>query len=119
MTIHSQHKPPRARPFLFSLRLSLITVLFAAASPMLAQTDAGHAKSSFLAIERQVDSVETRMVNSTVALQLGGVSGSGVIISPDGYVLTAAHVIAGRHPRGCRVVLADGRTFRATVLGSN
>src|ERR1051325_2347942 len=99
--------------------LAFTAVLLAPARPGPTQTDAGRARSSFLAIQRQVDSVETRMINSTVALQLGGVSGSGVIISPNGDVLTAAHVIAGTQRRGCRVILADGRTFRATVLGSN
>src|SRR2546423_11300105 len=92
-------RPSRARNRLTGpgIFVSLLAVLFAARIPTLSQSDASRARSGFLAIQRQVDSVETRIINSTVALELGGVSGSGVIISNDGYVLTAAHVIAGRH----------------------
>jgi Do/DeqQ family serine protease len=43
--------------------------------------------------------------------------GSGVIVSPDGYVLTNHHVIEGA--REVRVELTDGRTFEATVVGSD
>jgi serine protease Do len=102
--------------------LPCAAVLLAAvigAAPVRTQSDARRAHDSFQAIQRQIDSVENRLVKATVALQLGGVSGSGVIISPDGYVLTAAHVIAGRHPRRCRVTLSDGRMLAGTVLGSN
>jgi S1-C subfamily serine protease len=98
---------------------ALLLASLIGASPVSTQVDTRRARESFQAIQRQVDSVEGRLIKATVALQLGGVSGSGVIISPDGYVLTAAHVIAGRHPRPCRVTLADGRRMQATVLGSN
>lgn len=110
------------RPRGGSALLPFAAVLVAAvigAAPVHTQTDARRTRDSFEAIQRQIDSVESRIIKSTVALQLGGVSGSGVIISPDGYVLTAAHVIAGRHPRLCRVVLSDGRRMQAMVLGSD
>jgi len=48
----------------------------------------------------------------------GGVpqgSGSGVIISPDGLMLTNNHVVAGA--REVRITLADGRRFLARTLG--
>jgi serine protease DegS len=41
--------------------------------------------------------------------------GSGVIISPQGYILTNNHVIDGADE--IRVLLADGRSSRATVVG--
>jgi serine protease DegS len=41
--------------------------------------------------------------------------GSGVIISPEGYILTNNHVISGADE--IQVVLADGRSARATVVG--
>jgi S1-C subfamily serine protease len=96
-----------------------IAVALMVSAPVRPQEDAKRAKQSFIAIQRQIDSIESRIVKSTVALEVGDVSGSGVIISPDGYVLTAAHVIAGRSGRSCRVILSDGRRFQATVLGSN
>jgi S1-C subfamily serine protease len=104
------------------MALPCAAVLLAAvigAAPVRTQPDARRAHDSFQAIQRQIDTVENSLIKATVALQLGGVSGSGVIISPDGYVLTAAHVIAGRHPRRCRIILSDGRRMDGTVLGSN
>lgn len=96
-----------------------IAVALMVSAPVRPQTDVKRAKQSFAVIQNQVDAVESRIVKSTVALQVGDVSGSGVIISPDGYVLTAAHVIAGRSSRPCRVILSDGRRFQATILGAN
>ncbi len=55
---------------------------------------------------------------ATVAITrvgMGG-NGSGVIISPDGYVMTACHVVekAGNE---CIIILTDGRKLKALVLG--
>ncbi len=86
------------------------------AAPALGQSKA---RDSILAIQRQVDTIESGLVKSTVGLRLGGVSGSGVIISPDGYVLTAAHVIRGGQRWRCYVVMPDGSRTPADVLGSN
>lgn len=43
--------------------------------------------------------------------------GSGVIVSPDGYILTNYHVIEGAEQ--IKVDLTDERTFDATVVGSD
>ena len=48
--------------------------------------------------------------------QLRG-SGSGVIISPDGYIVTNNHVIDGAEK--VEVTLNDNRTFNATVVGAD
>jgi len=45
--------------------------------------------------------------------------GSGVIVSPEGYILTANHVIEGADPDGVKVSLADGREFSARVVGTD
>ncbi len=42
--------------------------------------------------------------------------GSGVIVRPDGYVLTNAHVV-GRNSRGITVTMADEREFEAELVG--
>lgn len=49
-------------------------------------------------------------------------SGSGVIISPDGYIVTNNHVVrtrGGRIAPQIFVTLQDGRRFQATVLGTD
>ncbi len=46
-----------------------------------------------------------------------GETGSGVIVSEDGLILTAAHVVEGRD--AMTVVFPDGRTAAAKVLGAN
>jgi S1-C subfamily serine protease len=45
-------------------------------------------------------------------------AGSGVVLTPDGFVLTSAHVVAGRQRRG-RAALVDGREFAFTIIGSD
>jgi serine protease Do len=45
--------------------------------------------------------------------------GSGVIISPDGYILTNNHVVEGAVDNGIRVTLRDKRSYRARVVGTD
>jgi serine protease Do len=44
--------------------------------------------------------------------------GSGVVVTPDGFVLTSAHVVAGADPEVI-ASFVDGREIRATVIGSD
>lgn len=71
-----------------------------------------------LALEKQQEKVAAEINSVTVNIQQGTAQGSGVIITPDGYVLTAAHV-AGKPGRDATVVLSDGRRIRAKTLGTN
>jgi S1-C subfamily serine protease len=43
-------------------------------------------------------------------------AGSAVVLTPDGFLLTSAHVVAGHDRRG-RAAFVDGREFRFTVVG--
>jgi len=45
-------------------------------------------------------------------------AGSGVVLTSDGFLLTSAHVVAGRGRRGT-ASFADGREFGFTVVGSD
>lgn len=56
------------------------------------------------------------LVNATVAIMINGGSGSGVIVSPQGLVITAAHV-TNEPKKQMKVLLADGRELPATSLG--
>jgi S1-C subfamily serine protease len=71
------------------------------------------------AVVRVVETVSPSVVHIQVkgerrGLAAGG-SGSGVIVSPDGLILTNNHVVDGAAE--IIVQLADGRSFRARVLG--
>ncbi len=53
---------------------------------------------------------------ATVCIDLGEGSGSGVIVSPDGLILTAAHVTGGVG-KELTVIFEDGRKVKAESLG--
>ncbi|MFT5526083.1 MAG: serine protease Do [Pirellulaceae bacterium] len=62
--------------------------------------------------------VSSKLLPATVNVQVGAAQGSGVIISEDGYVLTAAHV--GSKPnRDVTFVFPDGRRVSGKTLGLN
>ena len=70
------------------------------------------------AIEDHVADLVKEVRAGTVGVRVKRAFGSGVIISPDGYVLTAGHV-SGKPGRTAEVTLADGRTVAAMTLGQN
>jgi len=53
---------------------------------------------------------------ATVCIQIAGASGTGVIISEDGLILTAAHVSSGVG-KTMDVVMEDGTKHKAISLG--
>jgi serine protease Do len=69
-------------------------------------------------IQDQLQRVLRRALPATAAVEIGRAAGSGVVVSADGLVLTAAHVI-GEPGRRAWVELPDGRRMRATTLGAN
>ena len=54
---------------------------------------------------------------AVVKISSGKSEGSGAIFTPDGLILTNAHVVAGRDRT--RVVMTDGNEFDADVVGRN
>jgi len=70
------------------------------------------------ALEERVAAVIERCSPATVCVQAGGGSGSGVIISADGIVLTAGHVAAAPG-RPVTFVFPDGSTANGRSLGVN
>ncbi len=67
-------------------------------------------------LEKQVKAVVEKVTPATVGLQVAGSSGSGVIISEDGYVLTAGHV-SGKPGQEVTVIFPDGKKVKAKSLG--
>lgn len=55
-----------------------------------------------------------RIIPAVVTLRIGGVSGTGIVVSPQGYVLTAAHLVTGA--TGITATLSNGMEFDASVL---
>lgn len=70
------------------------------------------------ALELQQSRVAKAIERVTVNVQQGSAQGSGVIITADGYVLTAAHVAGGKD-RDAKVILNDGTQLKARTLGMN
>lgn len=72
--------------------------------------------SELRAMQARVQQLSKQAIAATVAVQVGSAQGSGVIISPDGYVLTAAHV-SGKPGRQAWLVLDDGSKVSGQTLG--
>lgn len=70
------------------------------------------------ALQRQQSKVAEKINQVTVNLQHGSTQGSGVIITGDGYILTAAHV-AGKPKQPVTIILHDGRRVEGMTMGVN
>lgn len=68
------------------------------------------------AMEQHQQELAKKLIPCTVGIVVGPAHGSGVIISEDGYVLTAAHV-AGKPDRKATFILPDGRRAQGKTLG--
>ena len=71
-----------------------------------------------LKIQEALQSILSQARAATVGIKLGSGSGSGVIVTADGLVLTAAHVSAGVD-KDITVILDDGTKLEARTLGLN
>ncbi|HEY7290631.1 MAG TPA: trypsin-like peptidase domain-containing protein [Vicinamibacterales bacterium] len=64
--------------------------------------------------EAVIHAVET-VGPAVVKIEAGRAGGSGVIFTPDGFVLTNSHVV--EHGHNLKVILPDGRSLRGDVVG--
>jgi serine protease Do len=70
------------------------------------------------AMEGQVKKVLEKVIPCTVNIRDGAGQGSGVIVTEDGYVLTAGHVSREAN-REVQITLSDGHRYKAKTLGAN
>jgi S1-C subfamily serine protease len=69
--------------------------------------------------ERLTPSVANlRIVRATRRGRMPAGAGSGVVLTPDGFLLTSAHVVAGRGRQG-RAAFVDGREFGFSIVGAD
>ncbi len=78
--------------------------------------EAPSAGAELLSVQTRVQSLWPKTKSAIVALEGSGNTASGVIVSPEGLVLTAAHV-TGEVGRKINVMLPDGRSVEGTTLG--
>src|SRR5204863_7004938 len=82
-----------------------------------AQADADPASKLLDAYSQAVIRVVERVSPSVVNVRRGRSGGSGVIVAPDGYALTNAHVVDGA--REVAVTLDSGAEVTAAVVGTD
>ena len=69
------------------------------------------------AFSQAVIRVVDRVAPSVAHVRRGRGAGSGVVIAPDGYILTNAHVVDDA--RSVEILFADGASYRAEVVGAD
>ena len=75
-------------------------------------------KKDLYAIQHRLQELLPKAKKGLVAIEANDGAGSGVIISPDGLILTAAHVI-GKTGKKMKVRFADGKRTSAISLGGS
>jgi serine protease Do len=74
--------------------------------------------SDLKAIQDHLATVVEKVMPAVVCVRIGNSSGSGVVVSKDGYVLTAGHV-SGQPGRDVTVIFHDGKKAKGKTLGGN
>lgn len=110
--------PETMKPRTLLPLLGLLVWLSPAASPLLAREPVRDLEE-LGRLEARVSESSRKVLPATVALlsERTGSSGSGVITSEDGLILTAAHVVQGAETM--LVVFPDGKQVQGKVLGAN
>lgn len=102
--------------------IAIVTTLLNAASPVdflslthLRQLQPNQALAQLDADEQANIRVYQRASPSVVSIRAGDATGSGVVVSSDGLIITNAHVV--RNTANLRVTLSDRREFPAQLVG--
>ncbi len=95
---------------------------FTHAAPVVGSVTSSSAPVAEVASGATIESVASRVLPSVVSIaftgQQGGGTGSGIVLTADGFILTNNHVVAGAADGGTLTVsFTDGRTAGATIVG--
>jgi len=115
----------RPRPGCLSFRLAWpLVLLLALAAAGVARAAAENDQvaapknvAELKAIQARIESVVAKVVPCTVGVRIGPAQGSGVIVSGDGLVMTAGHVV-GKPGQDVTFLLADGKSAKGKTLGA-
>lgn len=114
---HSRWYKFRAKAGLFSLLVSLtIAPLLSAKILPFNEAKSPATKDDLLAIQKALMESSEHARKATVSIAIGEGFGSGVIVSADGLILTAAHVTAGVD-KDLTVIMNDGTRLKAVSMG--
>jgi serine protease Do len=72
--------------------------------------------AGFQALEGQIKAVVQKVLPTVVGIQIGASAGSGIIVSEDGIVMTAGHVV-GKPGQPVTFFMADGKSVKGITLG--
>lgn len=106
------------RPDLIPASLALVLGLLAPTVTGSGRTGHPAAEVDAAALQAEITRRLPRLSAATVGVKTRGSDASGVLVSADGLVVTAAHVVSSAG-RSARITLHDGRTLEATTLGVN
>ena len=101
------------------VKVFLGTILFASAFCVQSFGNDNVALARLKEVERKVGQVVSKTMGACVAVSDGVGFGSGVIVSEDGLVLTAGHVMSSPDEGQYEIILPSGRTVKAKALGKN
>ncbi len=105
----------RRFPFLL-LALAPVMAMAAPDRPYINDKKAPDSRKDLDVIQKALATVLPKAREATVCIDLGEGSGSGVIVSPEGLVLTAAHVATGVG-KELTVIMEDGKKLKAESMG--
>ncbi len=80
------------------------------------RSEAARRLTELRAAEMRMTAIETSLEAATIGLRVGPNQGSGVIVSADGLILTAAHVF-DEPGKTVQVMFSDGKRGKAVTLG--
>lgn len=73
--------------------------------------------SDYLELQKRVQQISAKVRPCVVAVRMSNSSGSGCLISEDGWISTAGHVSGSRPGTKCRIILFGGETLDAETYG--